>query len=58
MQPKFLDNPPRYTRTPRESGQPVKYACAVDKGPKPTGYPWLWWVCMALIAGATIMLVL
>lgn len=35
MKPKFLDNPPRYTRTQREQTNDVRYACSVEHTHRP-----------------------
>jgi hypothetical protein len=48
MKPKFLDNPPRYTRASREASDPVQYACAVS-GVKTAGYPRLWYFAVVII---------
>jgi hypothetical protein len=58
MRPNFLDNPPRYTRTPRESARPVDYAYACEKYTPPSGYSSVWWALMLVILCATIALVL
>ena len=53
MKPKFLDNPPRHTRTQREGYSPVRYASPIEGPARSRGYGAAWWVCMAILTAAT-----
>jgi len=45
----------RFPRTLDEAFKTPRYAQAIE-GPERTGYPWLWWICMAIITGALLWL--
>jgi len=45
----------RFPRTLDEAFKTPRYAQAIE-GPERTGYPWLWWICMAVITGALLWL--
>lgn len=56
MKPKFLDCPPRYTRTQRDSRGPSTYAAALE-GPRPQRpFDWQDLVVMAACLVAVIAL--
>ena len=57
MKPLFLDCPGRYTRISNAQRDDVAYACAVH-GSIPRGYGKAWWVSMAVIGVATLVVVL
>lgn len=59
MKPLFLDCPPRYTRAQRGEHKPIDYACAVEcyRHGDAKAYSTLWWVSMACIAIATVIVI-
>ena len=56
MKPLFLDCPPRYTRTPRDSRGPVTCAAALER-PRKRPFDWQDLVVMAACLVAVVALV-
>lgn len=54
MRPKFLDNPPRYTRTQREQTNDVRYACSVEHTDRPMDWQDKLVIAACIIAGAAL----
>ena len=55
MKPLFLDNPPRYTRTRRDTISDVDYACSVEINS--TSYSPLWWKCVTIVVTIALVVI-
>jgi hypothetical protein len=55
MKPLFLDNPPRYTRTQRQTTNDVDYACPIEQ--RRSDYSQAWWAAMLIVSVVAVVVV-
>ena len=55
MKPLFLDCPPRYTRTQRQTANDVDYACAIEQ--RRSDYSQAWWAAMLIVSVVAVVVI-